>query len=84
MQNGTDRNPAWGLTARLRAFAADESGAATVDWVVLTGAAVGFSFAVFTSINDGLMAIGTSIETSLSQANVKALDNLEDLYGGET
>jgi hypothetical protein len=46
--------------ARIRRFAADETGAVTVDWVVLTAAIVGLAFAVFTIITRDTVTVGAS------------------------
>ena len=48
------------LLARIRRFAADETGAVTVDWVVLTAAIVGMAFAVFTIITRETVTVGAS------------------------
>ncbi|MBF9033638.1 hypothetical protein HKCCE2091_05250 [Rhodobacterales bacterium HKCCE2091] len=46
---------------RIKAFAADESGAITVDWVVLTAALVGLALAAFTVVADGLGSLTDEI-----------------------
>lgn len=51
----------------LRRFAADESGAVTVDWVVLSAAVLALSFLVFTvvtrqSVNVGAVVIADTLE----------------------
>jgi Flp pilus assembly pilin Flp len=46
--------------AVIRRFAADETGAVTVDWVVLTAAIVGMAFAVFTIITRETVTVGAS------------------------
>jgi len=51
--------------ANIKNFAADESGAVTVDWVVLTAAIVGLGIAVVTSVRTGTNNIGTAIQTTL-------------------
>ncbi len=43
----------------------DETGAVTVDWVVLTAAIVGLGLAVMTSIGGGVTTPGTSISGNL-------------------
>lgn len=50
----------------LAKFAADDSGAVTVDWVVLTAAIVGVGIAVSTSISDGLQDLSGDIDTELT------------------
>ena len=52
--------------ANIKNFAADESGAVTVDWVVLTAAIVGLGIAVVASVRTGVTNLGTQINTSLS------------------
>ena len=46
----------------IKNFRNDESGAVTVDWVVLTAAVVGLAVAAYTSISDG--ATGLTSETA--------------------
>ena len=52
--------------ANIKNFAADESGAVTVDWVVLTAAIVGLGIAVVTSVRTGVTTLGTNISNSLT------------------
>ena len=49
-------------------FHADESGAVTVDWVVLTAAVIGLGFGVFALVQSGADGLATNIETELSAA----------------
>ena len=58
-------------------FLNDESGAVTVDWVVLTAAIVGLGIAVLASVSGGTKDLAGSISTSLSNASVKDLTNLD-------
>lgn len=67
-----------GLTVRtlhrIRRFAECESGAVTVDWVVLTAAIVGMIMALFTILNESIYeetanAIGDRIRTANDAAN---------------
>lgn len=53
------------LFANIKSFAADESGAVTVDWVVLTAAIVGLGIAVIASVRGGVEDLGTAIATAL-------------------
>ena len=46
-------------------FAKDESGAVTVDWVVLTAAIVGIAIAVLTVIAGGINQASNDINTDL-------------------
>ncbi len=56
--------------ANIKNFAADESGAVTVDWVVLTAAIVGLGIAVVASVRTGVTGIGSTIQSSLSGATI--------------
>ena len=64
--------------ANIKTFAADESGAVTVDWVVLTAAIVGLGIAVIASVRTGTESVGNQIEASLSNATIDTLGNLSD------
>jgi len=61
------------LFANIKTFAADESGAVTVDWVVLTAAIVGLGIAVVTSVRTGVNDLAGDINTSLAGATVANL-----------
>ena len=61
---------------KIKTFAANESGAVTVDWVVLTAAIVGLGLAVITSVRSGVGDLATDISTSLSGASVATLGTL--------
>ncbi len=52
------------------AFLKDESGAVTVDWVVLTAAVVGLGLAVLLSIGGGTQDFADDISTHMSSQNV--------------
>jgi Flp pilus assembly pilin Flp len=52
--------------ATLKSFAASESGAVTVDWVVLTAALVGLGLAVMAVVSGGIENLSTDINTSLT------------------
>jgi Flp pilus assembly pilin Flp len=47
-------------------FLNDESGAVTVDWVVLTAAIVGLGIAVLTSVGGGTTSLASKVSGSLS------------------
>ncbi len=47
-------------------FLKDESGAVTVDWVVLTAAIVGLGIAVLTSVGTGTVSLADNVSTSLA------------------
>ncbi|SFI88022.1 hypothetical protein [Jannaschia pohangensis] len=50
----------------IKTFAADEAGAVTVDWVVLTAALVGLGLAVMGVVSNGIENLSTDITTALS------------------
>ncbi len=52
----------------IKTFRADEDGAVTVDWVVLTAAIVGLGIAVLTSVRGGATTMADNIETELGTA----------------
>ncbi len=49
-----------------KTFLKDESGAVTVDWVVLTAAVVGLAVAAYSSIRDGATGLTASTSTYMS------------------
>ena len=51
--------------ARLKSFALSESGAVTVDWVVLTAAIVGLGLAVMAVVSAGVEDLSTDIQGQL-------------------
>jgi Flp pilus assembly pilin Flp len=58
----------------IKAFHNNESGAVTVDWVVLTAAIVGLGLAVVASVRSGTSTLAGAIETSLTSATVAQLN----------
>ena len=58
-------------------FAKDESGAVTVDWVVLTAAIVGLGILVIQAVTPGVLSLGDKIS-----AEVGAMEPSEPLGGG--
>ena len=48
-----------------KSFKNDESGAVTVDWVVLTAAIVGLGLVVMTSVGGGITNLAGDVETGL-------------------
>ena len=48
------------------AFLKDESGAVTVDWVVLTAAIVGLGIAILASVEDGTQELANKISSELA------------------
>lgn len=53
-----------------KTFNNDESGAVTVDWVVLTAAIVGLGIAVLAAVSDGVENLSSDIDTQLSGQGV--------------
>jgi len=51
-------------------FKNDESGAVTVDWVVLTAAIVGLGIAVLTSVSGGTTKLAGTISGELSTMTI--------------
>ena len=51
-------------------FKNDESGAVTVDWVVLTAAIVGLGIAVLTSVSGGTTSLADSISGELGSMTI--------------
>lgn len=60
----------------IKNFRADEDGAVTVDWVVLTAAIVGLGIAVIISVRAGAVDLGGDISASLEGATVVTLGSL--------
>ena len=54
----------------IKTFKADEDGAVTVDWVVLTAAIVGLGIAVLTSVSGGTTSLADKISSSLSAMSI--------------
>ncbi|SEW09573.1 hypothetical protein SAMN05444851_1366 [Aliiroseovarius sediminilitoris] len=54
----------------IKTFQADEDGAVTVDWVVLTAAIVGLGIAVLTSVSGGTTSLADKISSSLSNMSI--------------
>ena len=53
-----------------KAFKSDESGAVTVDWVVLTAAIVGLGMVVMTTVGGGVESLGGEIVTDLTNQSI--------------
>lgn len=53
----------------IKTFAADEDGAVTVDWVVLTAAVVGLAVAAYSSIETGAKNLTANTQTYMSEQN---------------
>lgn len=54
----------------IKTFRADEDGAVTVDWVVLTAAVVGLGIAVLSAVNTGSNTLADNIEAELAATEV--------------
>lgn len=54
----------------LNKFRDDESGAVTVDWVVLTAAIVGLAIAVLASVREGVNTLAENIGTEVGEITV--------------
>lgn len=54
-------------------FRADEAGAVTVDWVVLTAAVVGLAIASFASIQSGSQTVGNKVGAYLTDTPVETI-----------
>ena len=52
------------------AFLKDESGAVTVDWVVLTAAIVGLGIAIMTTVGGGTQDLADVVSTHLSGSGI--------------
>jgi Flp pilus assembly pilin Flp len=50
-----------------KSFKSDESGAVTVDWVVLTAAIVGLGMVVMVAVGGGIQGLGNSIVDDLGE-----------------
>lgn len=59
-----------GMTRVMR-FLADESGAATVDWVVLTAASVAMGLAVMGYVREGVESLADDIHSHLSSIEIR-------------
>nr|WP_054007701.1 pilus assembly protein [Cypionkella psychrotolerans] len=53
------------LRKLFKSFRADESGAVTVDWVVLTAAIVGLGMVVMKTVGGGIEGLGNAIVNDL-------------------
>lgn len=54
----------------IKNFRADEDGAVTVDWVVLTAAIVGLGVTAITFVSQGVNTLGSQISTELTSQTV--------------
>jgi Flp pilus assembly pilin Flp len=58
------------MTALIKNFAKSESGAVTVDWVVLTAAIVGLGLAVMAVVSGGVQDLSGAINTQLTDQTI--------------
>ena len=58
------------MTNWIRRFKAEENGAVTVDWVVLTASIFGLALAVLTSVHAGATQSSNSVGSRLSTMTV--------------
>lgn len=56
---------------KFSAFLNDETGAVTVDWVVLTAAVVGLGLVVFTFVQPAISNLASDIGLEISEAGSK-------------
>jgi Flp pilus assembly pilin Flp len=61
--------------AKFTTFLKDETGAVTVDWVVLTAAIVGLGLLVFTFIRPGVESLSEAIETEMGESEACLTSN---------
>ena len=67
---------AMAMLSKLSSFVSNESGAVTVDWVVLTAAIVGLGLAAVTAVRSGTSALGNQVRNSLTSASVAQLGTM--------
>ena len=60
------------MTAYIKNFAKSESGAVTVDWVVLTAAIVGLGLAVMAVVSGGVQDLSNAIDTQLTDQTISS------------
>ena len=58
------------MTALIKNFAKSESGAVTVDWVVLTAAIVGLGLAVMAVVSGGVQDLSQDIDNQLTSQGI--------------
>ena len=59
-----------------KSFHANEDGAVTVDWVVLTAAVCGLALAAFASIQQGSQSVGVNVEEYLTDTDIETVMGL--------
>lgn len=55
---------------RARSFAADDSGAVTVDWVVLTAGVIGLVFVAMAGLRGNMASVGSKAGEALSNISI--------------
>lgn len=65
------------MTIKIKSFCVDESGAVTVDWVVLTAAVVGLALAAFASIQQGSQSVGNNVGEFLTDTPIETIMDLD-------
>ena len=60
------------MTNMIKNFANDESGAVTVDWVVLTAAIVGLGLAVMTVVSGGTETLTNKISDKMTSQTISS------------
>ena len=55
----------------LKSFTRDDTGAVTVDWVVLTAAIVGIGVAVLSTISTGVDDLSTDVSSQLTVSQIR-------------
>ena len=68
------------IKQHLKCFICSESGAVTVDWVVLAAATVGLGISTAAVVRTGTSNMGTEIGNSLSSASVAAVQAAADSF----
>ncbi len=69
------------MTNFIKNFCADEDGAVTVDWVVLTAAVVGLGIAGVAAVKGGVDGLATNINTEMSGTSTVDLGTLGQASG---
>lgn len=59
-----------------KAFANDESGAVTVDWVVLTAAIVGLGMVVASTVGGGITGLSTNLANGMATNSTIGYQNI--------
>jgi Flp pilus assembly pilin Flp len=69
------------MATALRLFWHDDSGATTVDWVVLAGGSIALALIMMSTMNGSVSSVGDEIEAVLNGVSV---DDLDDLGRGDS